>query len=93
MLDRWVQPQLLATLAAEGIGCTVFSPLAKGVLTDRYFKGIPADSRAGHDSRFLRPADITDAILAKTKKYTTSRNRAARRSRRWHWRGCCGIRR
>src|SRR5450432_1232390 len=68
MLDRWVEPQLLATLEAEGIGCTVFSPLAKGVLTDRYFKGIPADSRAGHDPRFLRPAVITDAVLAKTKK-------------------------
>ena len=68
MLDRWVEPQLLATLEQEGIGCTVFSPLAKGVLTDRYFKGIPADSRAGHDQRFLRPSDITDAVLAKTRK-------------------------
>src|ERR1039457_218380 len=68
MLDRWVEPQLLGTLEAEGIGCTVFSPLAKGILTDRYFKGIPADSRAGHDQRFLRPSDITDAVLAKTKK-------------------------
>jgi len=68
MLDRWVEPQLLTTLEMEGIGCTVFSPLAKGVLTDRYFKGIPADSRAGHDPRFLRPADITDAVLAKTRK-------------------------
>ena len=68
MLDRWVEPQLLATLEAEGIGATVFSPLAKGILTDRYFKGIPADSRAGHDQRFLRPTDITDAVLAKTKK-------------------------
>ena len=68
MLDRWVEPQLLATLEQEGIGCIVFSPLAKGLLTDRYFKGIPADSRAGHDQRFLRPADITDDILTKTKK-------------------------
>ena len=68
MLDRWVEPQLLATLEQEGIGCTVFSPLAKGVLTDRYFKGIPTDSRAGHDPRFLRPEHITDAILAKMKK-------------------------
>jgi L-glyceraldehyde 3-phosphate reductase len=68
MLDRWVEPHLLATLEREGVGCTVFSPLAKGVLTDRYFKGIPADSRAGHDQRFLRPADITEAVLAKTKK-------------------------
>jgi L-glyceraldehyde 3-phosphate reductase len=68
MFDRWVEPQLLATLEQQGIGCTVFSPLAKGLLTDRYFKGVPADSRAGHDTRFLRPADITDAVLARTKK-------------------------
>ena len=68
MMDRWIEPQLLPTLEQEGIGCVVFSPLAKGLLTDRYFKGIPADSRAGHDPRFLRPADITDAVLAKTKK-------------------------
>jgi L-glyceraldehyde 3-phosphate reductase len=68
MMDRWVEPQLLATLEQEGIGCVVFSPLAKGLLTDRYFKGVPADSRAGHDPRFLRPADITDAVLAKMKK-------------------------
>lgn len=68
MLDRWVEPELLAALEAEGIGCTAFSPLGKGILTDRYFKGIPADSRAGHDQRFLRPADITDAVIAKAKK-------------------------
>ena len=68
MLDRWVEPELLATLEKEGIGSIVFSPLAKGLLTDRYFKGIPADSRAGHDKRFLRPADVTDAVLAKTKQ-------------------------
>jgi L-glyceraldehyde 3-phosphate reductase len=66
MLDRWIEPELLATLEKEGIGSIVFSPLAKGLLTDRYFKGIPADSRAGHDKRFLRPDDVTDAILAKT---------------------------
>jgi L-glyceraldehyde 3-phosphate reductase len=68
MLDRWIEPQLLATLEQEGIGCVVFSPLAKGVLTDRYFNGIPADSRAGRDPRFLRPEHITEEVLAKTKK-------------------------
>ena len=68
MLDRWVEPQLLATLEQEGIGCTVFSPLAKGVLTDRYLRGIPADSRAARDPRFLRPEHITDEVLAKTGK-------------------------
>ncbi len=68
MLDRWVEPQLLTTLAQENIGAVVFSPLAKGLLTDRYFKGVPADSRASRDTRFLRPDHITDDVLAKTKK-------------------------
>ncbi len=68
MLDRWVEPELLGVLEKEGIGCTAFSPLGKGVLTDRYFNGIPTDSRAGHDPRFLRPEHITDAVLAKTRK-------------------------
>jgi L-glyceraldehyde 3-phosphate reductase len=68
MLDRWVEPELLATLATEGIGGIVFSPLAKGLLTDRYFKGVPADSRAARDLRFLRPEHITDEVLAKTRQ-------------------------
>ena len=68
MLDRWVEPELLNTLETEGVGATVFSPLAKGLLTDRYFKGIPADSRIAKDQRFLRPEHVTDAVLAKTKK-------------------------
>ena len=68
MLDRWVEPELLGTLETEGIGCTVFSPLAKGLLTDRYFKGIPADSRIAKDQRFLRPEHVTDEVLAKTRK-------------------------
>jgi L-glyceraldehyde 3-phosphate reductase len=67
MFDRWVEPQLLATLEAEGMGCVVFSPLAKGLLTDRYFKGVPADSRASRDPRFLRPADVTDAVLGQAR--------------------------
>ena len=67
MLDRWVEPELLGTLENEGIGSIVFSPLAKGLLTDRYFKGIPKDSRAGHDQRFLRPDDVTDAVLKRTR--------------------------
>jgi L-glyceraldehyde 3-phosphate reductase len=68
MLDRWVEPELLATLEREGIGAIVFSPLAKGLLTNRYFDGIPADSRAGHDKRFLRPEHVTDAVLARTRQ-------------------------
>ncbi len=68
MLDRWVEPELLGVLEQEGIGCAVFSPLAKGLLTDRYLQGIPPDSRAGHDPRFLRPADITPAVVEMAQK-------------------------
>ena len=60
MFDRWVEDGLLDTLASEGIGCIPFCPLAQGLLTNRYLNGIPADSRAGHDPRFLRPEDITE---------------------------------
>jgi L-glyceraldehyde 3-phosphate reductase len=68
MFDRTVEQGLLSTLEELQIGAAVFSPLAKGLLTDRYFKGIPADSRAGHDPRFLRPTDVTETVLAKARK-------------------------
>jgi L-glyceraldehyde 3-phosphate reductase len=68
LLDRWPEAELLPVLEKEGIGCIPFSPLAKGLLTNRYFAGIPSDSRAGHDPRFLRPEHVTDAILAKTRQ-------------------------
>ena len=68
MLDRWPEAHLLPLLEKEGVGCIPFSPLAKGLLTNRYFQGIPADSRAGHDPRFLRPEHVTDAVLAKTRQ-------------------------
>ena len=67
MLDRWVEDGLLDTLAAEGVGCIVFSPLAQGLLTDRYLKGIPAGSRASKGV-FLQPKDITAAKLAKIRR-------------------------
>ena len=68
LLDRWPEAELLPLLEKEGVGCIPFSPLAKGLLTNRYFAGIPTDSRAGHDPRFLRPEHVTDAVLAKTRK-------------------------
>jgi len=45
MLNRWVEPELLGTLAAEGIGCIAFGPLAQGLLTGKYLGGVPADAR------------------------------------------------
>ena len=68
LLDRWPEAELLPLLEKGGVGCIPFSPLAKGLLTNRYFAGIPADSRAGHDPRFLRPEHVTYAVLAKTRK-------------------------
>jgi L-glyceraldehyde 3-phosphate reductase len=52
-------------LEREGIGCIAFSPLAQGLLSNRYLKGIPADARAAKDPRFLTPAQITPEALSK----------------------------
>jgi L-glyceraldehyde 3-phosphate reductase len=67
MFDRWVEDGLLGVLDKEGLGCIVFSPLAQGLLTDKYLKGIPADSRAGKPHGFLRPEDISEEVLAKVR--------------------------
>lgn len=60
MFDRWIEDGLLDVLDEEGIGCIVFSPLAQGMLTDKYLKGIPPDSRAGKSTGFLRPEQVTE---------------------------------
>jgi L-glyceraldehyde 3-phosphate reductase len=67
MFNRWVEPELLPALADLGVGCIPFSPLAQGLLTNRYLRGIPDDSRAHKPSGFLKPAQITPAVLAKVK--------------------------
>jgi L-glyceraldehyde 3-phosphate reductase len=64
MLVRGIEDGLLATLADLRIGCVVFSPLAQGLLTDRYLAGIPDDSRAGKPDTFLRREAVTEAVLA-----------------------------
>ena len=64
LLNRWIEPDLLNTLGEEGIGCIVFSPLAQGMLTDKYLDGIPEGSRASHESS-LSPDLLTDETLAK----------------------------
>ena len=50
MLNRWIEPELLDTLGELGVGCIVFSPLAQGMLTDKYLNGIPEGSRAARES-------------------------------------------
>ncbi|MCB0104236.1 MAG: L-glyceraldehyde 3-phosphate reductase [Anaerolineales bacterium] len=68
MFERWVEEGLLQTLREEGVGCIAFSPLAQGLLTDRYIGGIPEGSRASKAHGFLKPAHITDDKLAKVQK-------------------------
>ena len=68
LFARWIERGLTRVLANEGIGGIAFCPLAQGLLTNRYLAGIPADSRAGHDPRFLKPEHITEEKLAKLRK-------------------------
>ncbi len=62
MFDRRIEPRLLDVLEQAGVGCIAFSPLAQGLLTDRYLDGIPADSRV-RTSRFLNERDLTPELL------------------------------
>ena len=64
MLNRWIEHGLLDTLGELGVGCITFSPLAQGMLTDRYLDGIPEGSRASRPSS-LSPDLLTDETLAK----------------------------
>jgi L-glyceraldehyde 3-phosphate reductase len=66
MLNRWIEPELLDALGQEGIGCIGFSPLAQGLLTDRYLDGIPEGSRASRESS-LSPDLLTQETLAKVR--------------------------
>lgn len=68
MFNRWVEEGLLRVLAEEGVGCIAFSPLAQGLLTDKYLAGIPDGSRASKPHGFLKPAQITDDKLTKVKQ-------------------------
>jgi L-glyceraldehyde 3-phosphate reductase len=68
MLDRSVEDGLLTVLEQEEIGCIPFSPLAQGVLTDRYLDGIPDDSRAAKPHGFLDRGEVTDRVVAKVRR-------------------------
>jgi L-glyceraldehyde 3-phosphate reductase len=62
MLNRWVEEDLLDVLGEQGVGCIAFSPLAQGMLTDKYLGGIPEGSRAAQD-KSLSPDLLTDEAL------------------------------
>src|SRR6056297_75440 len=65
MLERWVEDGLLDVLEDEGIGCIAFTPLAQGMLTNKYIKEIPKDSRAAKPTGFLKKEIITENVRAK----------------------------
>lgn len=65
MFGRWIEDGLLDALRDEGMGCIAFSPLAQGLLTDKYLKGVPEGSRASKEWGFLKAKDITPEKLAK----------------------------
>ena len=65
MFERWVEEKLIDVLRAEGVGGIAFSPLAQGLLTNRYLGGVPDDSRAGKTGTFLRREQVTDQVLAR----------------------------
>jgi L-glyceraldehyde 3-phosphate reductase len=68
MFNRSPEAELFPLLSEEGIGCIVFSPLAQGLLSDRYLEGIPSDSRAAKPHGFLTPSHITEEKLMKVRR-------------------------
>jgi L-glyceraldehyde 3-phosphate reductase len=66
MLNRWVEPELLDVLGTEGVGCIAFSPLAQGLLTDRYLNGVPEGSRASKNGS-LSPDMLTEDNLRRVR--------------------------
>ncbi|MDR1344589.1 MAG: L-glyceraldehyde 3-phosphate reductase [Tannerellaceae bacterium] len=68
MFERWVEPKLLPVLKDEGVGLIAFSPLAQGLLTNKYLNGIPENSRAAKSTGFLQRNQVTEEVVAKVRK-------------------------
>lgn len=68
MFARTIENGLDAVLTEEGVGCIAFAPLANGQLAGRYLHGIPSDSRAAHDPRYLKPEAITESNISKARQ-------------------------
>lgn len=68
MFDRWVEGGLLEVLENQGVGAIAFSPLEQGILTDKYLKGMPSDSRLVKDGRYLKAEQISPAVLERVRQ-------------------------
>ena len=71
MFERWVEESLLDSLEENGVGCIPFSPLAQGLLTDKYLKGIPKGSRADKSTGFLQKDQVNESTIGKVQKLKT----------------------
>ncbi|MFH4967550.1 L-glyceraldehyde 3-phosphate reductase [Gaetbulibacter sp. M240] len=71
MFNRWIEDGLLDTLEEYGVGSVVFSPLFQGLLTDKYLKGIPEDSRASKPTGFLQTSQVNEENIRKVKALNT----------------------
>jgi len=71
MFERWVEGGLLDVLEKDGVGCIPFSPLAQGLLTNKYLHGVPEDSRAAKSTGFLQLDQVTDQRISQAKKLNT----------------------
>ncbi|NCD71332.1 L-glyceraldehyde 3-phosphate reductase [Mucilaginibacter agri] len=67
MFERWVEGGLLDVLEKDGVGCIPFSPLAQGLLTNKYLHGIPEDSRAAKSTGFLQTSQVTEETIGKVR--------------------------
>ena len=68
MMSRAAENGLFDVLREEGVGCIAFAPLASGILTEKYLNGIPEDSRAARDPRYLKASAITEETIAKVRR-------------------------
>jgi hypothetical protein len=94
MLNRWIEDRWPARRARgdTGVGCIAFSPLAQGMLTNKYLTGIPADSRAAQ-GKSLDPALLSEDTLKHIRALTRDRQEARPVAwPRWRWPGCCVTR-
>ena len=68
MFDRWTEPELLPLLGEEKVGMIAFSPLAQGLLTNKYLHGIPENSRAAKSTGFLQTSQVTPELVEKARQ-------------------------
>ena len=93
MLNRWIETEgLLDTLEEVGAGCIAFSPLAQGMLTDKYLDGVPEGSRASQDKSLSTDLLTEEALGARPRAERDRRSSAGRAWRSWRWRGRCATR-